>query len=105
TMSVRRRRDQTSVGDVVSLRCQHVNIDLSVIRSTIRTPAFRLTPSPIPPLTWRVITLTMKGIIYCRVSSLEQVQGTSLEHQKEACLTYARDRTIEIAGIFVEKGE
>jgi len=47
----------------------------------------------------------MKGIIYCRVSSLEQVQGTSLEHQKEACLTYARDHAIEVAAIFIEKGE
>src|SRR5437867_11545406 len=47
----------------------------------------------------------MKGIIYCRVSSLEQVQGTSLEHQKEACLTYAKDHAIEVAAIFIEKGE
>src|SRR3990172_8765856 len=47
----------------------------------------------------------MKGIIYCRVSSLEQVNGTSLETQREACLKYASEKSIEIAETFVEKGE
>ena len=47
----------------------------------------------------------MKGIIYCRVSSQEQVQGTSLEGQKEACLTYAEARGIKVEKIFIEKGE
>ena len=46
-----------------------------------------------------------KGIIYCRVSSQEQVQGTSLENQKEACLNYANSKGIEIAKVFIEKGE
>lgn len=47
----------------------------------------------------------MKGIIYCRVSSLEQVNGTSLENQQEACLKYASEKSIETAEVFVEKGE
>src|SRR3989344_1385247 len=46
-----------------------------------------------------------KGIIYCRVSSQEQVQGTSLEGQKEACLRYAEEKGIGVDKIFVEKGE
>jgi DNA invertase Pin-like site-specific DNA recombinase len=47
----------------------------------------------------------MKGIAYCRVSSQEQVQGTSLDGQQQACLEYAKINNIEIAQIFVEKGE
>src|SRR2546425_4833050 len=47
----------------------------------------------------------MKGIIYCRVSSLEQVNGTSLESQKDACLAYAAEHDIAIAEVFIEKGE
>ena len=46
-----------------------------------------------------------KGIIYCRVSSQEQVQGTSLENQKEACLNYANSKGIEVMRVFIEKGE
>lgn len=47
----------------------------------------------------------MIGIIYCRVSSLEQVQGTSLEHQKVACLEYAQRKDIQVPETFIEKGE
>jgi site-specific DNA recombinase len=47
----------------------------------------------------------MKGIIYCRVSSAEQVQGTSLENQKSSCLEYARQLNIEIVDVFIERGE
>ena len=48
-----------------------------------------------------------KGIIYCRVSSHDQVQGTSLESQKQACLEYARRENITVAEseIFIERGE
>src|SRR3989344_3091411 len=46
-----------------------------------------------------------KGIIYVRVSSDTQTTGTSLESQQEACLKYAESKGIEIAKIFVEKGE
>lgn len=47
----------------------------------------------------------MNGIIYCRVSSKEQTQGTSLESQELACKEYARTKTIKILKVFVEQGE
>src|SRR2546427_11697459 len=47
----------------------------------------------------------MNGIIYCRVSSKEQIQGTSLESQELACREYARSKNIKILKIFVERGE
>ncbi len=47
----------------------------------------------------------MKGIIYCRVSSHDQVQGTSLNNQQAACEEYARNKGIEVASIFIERGE
>jgi site-specific DNA recombinase len=47
----------------------------------------------------------MKGIIYVRVSSLDQLQGTSLEHQRDTCIAYARDKGIEIVEVLVEKAE
>jgi DNA invertase Pin-like site-specific DNA recombinase len=47
----------------------------------------------------------MKGIIYCRVSSHEQVQGTSLENQQTACELYAQNKNIQIERIFIERGE
>ena len=48
-----------------------------------------------------------KGIIYCRVSSHDQVSGTSLESQKQACLVYAEGGGITVAEseIFIERGE
>src|SRR5579864_7803431 len=47
----------------------------------------------------------MNGIIYCRVSSKEQVEGTSLESQELACLDYARRNNITVLKVFVERGE
>ncbi|MGB8988731.1 MAG: recombinase family protein [Candidatus Sulfotelmatobacter sp.] len=47
----------------------------------------------------------MNGIIYCRVSSKEQVEGTSLESQEAACRDYARRNGIEVAKVFIERGE
>src|SRR5713101_1916871 len=47
----------------------------------------------------------MNGIIYCRVSSKEQIEGTSLESQELACGEYARAQNIKILKIFVERGE
>jgi DNA invertase Pin-like site-specific DNA recombinase len=47
----------------------------------------------------------MNGIIYCRVSSKEQVEGTSLETQEVACREYARSHRISVLRIFVERGE
>ena len=47
----------------------------------------------------------MNGIIYCRVSSKEQTQGTSLESQESACREYARAKNITIKSVFIEQGE
>jgi site-specific DNA recombinase len=44
-------------------------------------------------------------IIYCRVSSKEQIEGTSLESQEIACKEYARAHGIEILKTFIERGE
>ncbi|MFH1866576.1 MAG: recombinase family protein [Patescibacteria group bacterium] len=46
----------------------------------------------------------MKGIIYTRVSSEEQVKGTSLDFQEEVCRNYCRDKGIEVLALFREEG-
>lgn len=48
---------------------------------------------------------TKNGIIYCRVSSLEQVDGTSLESQERVCREYAEREGIAVSEVFIEKGE
>ncbi len=45
------------------------------------------------------------GIIYCRVSSLEQVDGTSLESQERLCRDYAAREGIILLAVFIERGE
>lgn len=45
------------------------------------------------------------GIIYCRVSSYEQVGGTSLESQERLCKEYAERNNIKVLKVFIEKGE
>jgi site-specific DNA recombinase len=47
----------------------------------------------------------MNGVIYCRVSSKEQTEGTSLEFQESACREYAQKHGINILRVFVERGE
>src|SRR5438445_12459858 len=47
----------------------------------------------------------MRGIIYTRVSSEEQVKGTSLRFQDEQCRKYCQERGIEVARVFSEEGE
>lgn len=47
----------------------------------------------------------MNGIIYVRVSSKEQIEGTSLESQSLACQDYARSKNIKVLKTFVEQGE
>jgi DNA invertase Pin-like site-specific DNA recombinase len=47
----------------------------------------------------------MKGIIYTRVSSEEQVKGTSLEFQEELCRKYCAQKGIEVVAVFREEGE
>lgn len=46
----------------------------------------------------------MKGIIYIRVSSEEQVKGTSLEHQDELCRNYCASKGIDVVGTYREEG-
>jgi site-specific DNA recombinase len=48
---------------------------------------------------------TKRGIIYCRVSSLEQVDGTSLESQERICRECADREGIEVLSVFVDRGE
>jgi site-specific DNA recombinase len=45
------------------------------------------------------------GIAYCRVSSKEQIEGTSLESQELACREFARGKGIAIQRVFVGRGE
>lgn len=45
------------------------------------------------------------GIGYCRVSSAEQVDGTSLESQERAIKEYALKNNINLIHLFIEKGE
>ena len=45
------------------------------------------------------------GVIYCRVSSKEQVEGTSLEMQEKVCRDYAKRNNIEVLQVFVDRGE
>ena len=48
----------------------------------------------------------MKAIIYCRVSSQDQVnQGNSLPAQENICKEYAQRNGYKVAKVFVEKGE
>ena len=49
----------------------------------------------------------IKAIIYCRVSGKQQVEGTSLDRQQDACLEYAEKMGFKKyqVKIFIEKGE
>src|SRR3989344_7108230 len=45
------------------------------------------------------------GVIYCRVSSQEQVSGTSLAMQERVCREYAVREHIDVVACYVEEGE
>ena len=47
----------------------------------------------------------MKGIIYTRVSSEEQIDGTSLASQAELCAKYCQQKAITVVATFREEGE
>ena len=47
----------------------------------------------------------MNAVIYCRVSSRDQVEGTSLESQEAACREYARQHNLTIQKVFIGQGE
>src|ERR1700730_5750546 len=45
------------------------------------------------------------GIIYCRVSSKDQIENTSLESQERHCREFAKKHDISILDVYVDKGE
>jgi site-specific DNA recombinase len=45
------------------------------------------------------------AIIYCRVSSQDQLSGTSLESQERICREYSERQGYSILGVFIERGE
>ena len=47
----------------------------------------------------------MNAVIYSRVSSTEQVEGTSLDSQEGACREYARAHNLNVIEVFREQGE
>lgn len=47
----------------------------------------------------------MQGVIYVRVSSGDQVAGTSLSSQEAQCRAYCREKGIEVRMVFREEGE
>lgn len=47
----------------------------------------------------------MNAVIYCRVSSKEQVEGTSLESQEQACREYATHHRMSVVRVFTDRGE
>lgn len=49
--------------------------------------------------------ISENAIIYVRVSSLEQVDGTSLESQERLCKEYSQRENCAVLKIFIEKGE
>jgi site-specific DNA recombinase len=47
----------------------------------------------------------MQAVIYCRVSSAEQVDNTSLATQEAACREYCEKNGMSVASVFVDRGE
>jgi DNA invertase Pin-like site-specific DNA recombinase len=47
----------------------------------------------------------MKGVIYTRVSSDEQIEGTSLASQDELCRRYCEQKGITVVALYREEGE
>ncbi len=46
-----------------------------------------------------------RAVVYCRVSSHDQLKGLSLETQAQACIEYCRSQGMEVAEVFVERAE
>ncbi len=46
----------------------------------------------------------MQAVIYTRVSSDEQVKGTSLDFQEELCNKYCKEKDIKVSAVFREEG-
>ena len=50
-------------------------------------------------------TAQKRVVIYCRVSSKEQVDNTSLESQERFCREFATRQGMEVTRVFIERGE
>lgn len=48
--------------------------------------------------------MSTTGVLYIRVSSDEQVKGTSLDEQLDACHKYCKENNIKVLGVFREEG-
>src|SRR4051812_6087715 len=44
-------------------------------------------------------------VIYCRVSSSDQIEGTSLKTQEQVCREYAARNNLEVLEVFIEEGQ
>ena len=47
----------------------------------------------------------MRAVIYCRVSTKEQVENLSLPTQRRACEEYCRRHGFQVLDVFIDKGE
>jgi site-specific DNA recombinase len=47
----------------------------------------------------------MRAVIYCRVSSLTQVDNLSLDTQEKACREYCAQHDYDVDAVFIERGE
>src|SRR3989344_2742509 len=47
----------------------------------------------------------MQAVLYLRVSTKEQMEGTSIAFQREACFRYAEQKGLKVLKTFVEEGE
>src|SRR6476469_8225716 len=47
----------------------------------------------------------MNAVVYCRVSSKQQVSNLSLETQEEECRRYCERENYDVDAVFVEEGE
>lgn len=47
----------------------------------------------------------MRAVLYCRVSTVEQVANLSLPTQEQACRDYAQREGYEVGEVFVDRGE
>jgi DNA invertase Pin-like site-specific DNA recombinase len=47
---------------------------------------------------------TRRASIYCRVSTAEQVDGTSLDTQRAACANYCAARGWDVTGVYIDDG-
>jgi len=48
---------------------------------------------------------TLNGVIYCRVSTKEQLERYSLQYQEKECKLYAERNNINVIKCFIDRGE